>query len=425
MTNITARRVRALALGLLLCLTFGFILFGGTPASATANPKFSGETNVSKSAQLSLQPVMHTTPDGKMHMVWIEMTVPGLPWEIRYSNSSDGGKTWSKADKLSVNSSNLSSTMMDVGMAVDSRNQVHVVWSERDRTRNLHINYRRRDAAGNWTDRVGLANQINGGGDTYSGTPNIDIAINPAAPDVIHVVWKGTDGSNRYAKWAIYYANSTDGGQTWGGYMPVSTVASGFRFYNFADQANIMAEANGDLHVMWRGATSGISARHRINGVWGKIERVDSYGWWPTMALNPKGGIYAAYQGKSPSGGTARAIRFVKWTPTSGGNGTWTKPNVLTDPSGNYLSHPSLTIDGDGRIFLAYDRSDGDFGIAYRTSTDGKRFSAAQSVTKTRAQFPRINFHNGMYTLVYTARIGTQDYTGHPNYDIVFRKAAG
>ena len=404
-----------------------------TPAHAAAPLDWSngGSINVSNSTGTSLSPVLRAAPDGSaLHLAWIESPGGAMRWQISYSTSTDIGKTWSAPIALSINKSGLSSTMQSVAMAVDTKGQVHLVWSERDHKRNLHVYYRRRSADGVWTTAIILAKMAASNGDAYSGAPNIDIAINKDAPDLIHVVWKGSPQPTRFAKWAIYYAMSDDGGTTWKDYQSLVRPRSGSSKYNYVEEPTLLAESNGNVHVVWRGKDKavGLSARHKIGGVWGDIEYVDTYAHNMQLLRAPdnSGQLLVVYQGLS-SGGNTRGIRLATWTPTSTTNGTWSAPQLIASENNVavYLNHPTIQADAAGNVYVIYDRTTGQVGVAYRMRAAGSSaWSDSVTIAGERIQYPSLRFANGQLNLAYAGRVGTLDGSGQPGYDIVFRSAA-
>jgi hypothetical protein len=121
-----------------------------------------------------------------LHVVW-QGSASGNT-EALYRKSTNGGTTWTASRRLSW-TSGVSFTPM---IAVDSSDNLHVVWSD-DTPGNFEIYYKKStDGGENWT-----ANERLTWTSDYSWNPAVAV---DALGDV-HVVWEDTTPGN----WEIYY----------------------------------------------------------------------------------------------------------------------------------------------------------------------------------------------------------------------------
>ena len=180
----------------------------------------------------SCRPAIAVGPNDNIHVVWDDNTYG--PEEILYKRSTDGGNTWSAVERLTWTS--MDSYHADV--AVDSSNNVRVVWNEV--ANNSEIMFKRSQDDGlTWDSRVRL---------TYtSGSSYMShLAINVAK--VIFLVWYDKTPGN----FDIYFKKSQDGGQTWS--SPARLT------YNSGDSVSpcIHVDSPSTLHVAWVDNTPGV-----------------------------------------------------------------------------------------------------------------------------------------------------------------------
>jgi len=69
-------------------------------------------------------PAIAIDSNNNLHVVWHDWT-PGN-WEIYYKRSTDGGLSWGATKRLTWNSGN----SLYPGIAIDSNNNLHVVWCD-------------------------------------------------------------------------------------------------------------------------------------------------------------------------------------------------------------------------------------------------------------------------------------------------------
>jgi len=170
-----------------------------------------------------------------LHVVWQDET-PGLA-EIYYTGSSDGGETWSAAKRLSWNSAE----SYDPAIAVDSKKQVHVFWSDA-MPGNYEILYgKSKDGGATWTPTRRLTFNADG---SYEPAAALDGAGNP------YIVWNQGTLSNT----EIYFKESTDKGATWGAAQRLTWTP--LRSYSPA-LAIVSSVYETYFHVVWYEDTPG------------------------------------------------------------------------------------------------------------------------------------------------------------------------
>jgi len=182
----------------------------------------------------SRYPAIAIDPNNNLHVVWHD-NIPGN-YEIYYKKSTDGGSTWGATKRLTMNSGDSNYP----GIAIDSNNNIHVVWDDLT-PGNYEIYYKRS------TD----------GGSTWGGSQRITwnsgssgiTAIAIDSNNNLHMVWDDSTPSN----WEIYYKSSSDGGSTWSAAKRL-TWNSGSSYY-----PAIAIDSNNNLHMVWQDSTPGNS----------------------------------------------------------------------------------------------------------------------------------------------------------------------
>jgi hypothetical protein len=168
-----------------------------------------------------------------LHVVWSDYT-PGN-CEIFYKSSSDVGVTWIPSKRLTWTSG----SSWDPNIAVDTSGNLHVVWGD-DTPGNYAVYYKKStDGGGTWTPAKRLSL-------TSGNSAGPAIAVDSS--DNLHVVWQDDTPGN----YEIYYRKSTDGGTTWSPGMRL-TWTSGESY-----SPCIAVDYFSNLHVVWVDSTPGI-----------------------------------------------------------------------------------------------------------------------------------------------------------------------
>jgi len=275
----------------------------------------------------------------------------GFAWasEVQVAYSDDGGATWVLEQ---VSNSGVLGTLQPT-IAIDSGDNLHVVWRQDVAPPDYHIYYRRRSSLGVWdpiemvsvnvgeqrrptiaidsnddihvvwlstSDPVApfvdtLKYRMKQGGvwqaiDVLDSVPWLDQLWHPCmaigSDDVVHVVWTGEGYGTFPAQWNLRYRQKTIGG-----WQPREDVTD----VNAAQQLpSIALDSNDDVHIAWFGRGWGINlgvwnVRYimRTAGVWGVSEAVtdvatdQSFGdsaVYLTIALDTADNIYVVWSGE-------------------------------------------------------------------------------------------------------------------------------
>src|SRR6266581_2249422 len=243
---------------------------------------------------------------------------PGLTEsEIYAAVSQDNGKTWTdlgggpvaivSAPPLVSGTTQGGGTGTDQrvpSIAIDSKNQVHVVWYGRDQVytgaNERQVKYSMWNGAA-WLPWINISPVLGYSGSTFwQEHPVIVVGKN----DVLHVLWEGADSGSAGVQ-QIKHSMSTDAGNTW---------------------------------------TS-----------WENIIPLDSSGQSrPDAVTDPSGNLYAAWYG-GVSGQTGTRIKYSRW---DAGSRTWGQAQIVASIEGFDQKHVSLAIDKSNTLRLVWDGFD-------------------------------------------------------------------
>lgn len=189
----------------------------------------------------------------------------------------------------------------------------------------------------------------------------------------IYVAWE----DERYGDWDIFFAKSTDGGETWtepnirvcndttnaSQGKPTIAVDSSDNIYVAWED-----ERNGDLDIYFANSTDG-GATWTDPDVRVSTDTTNATQKAPTIAAGSTGTVYLAWQDfRHP---THWDIYFANSTD---GGSTWTNPNVRVNEAGiANRFEPAIAVDSTtGTVYVAWqDYRSGDWDIYIANSTDG------------------------------------------------------
>ena len=338
----------------------------------------------------SMRAEIALSPSGHIHVVWYDKT-PGND-EIFHKKSTDGGSTWTSAKRLSWSSGR----SYDPTVAVDSGNNIHVVWQD-DTPGNFEIYYKKStDGGGSWTVKRMTWNSGNSANPTAKADTSGNIHVffddsNPGNAEIFHkkstdgginwttkrVTWNSENsmnadiffdasgnihlvwGDNTPGNVEIFYKKSTDGGATWVGTKRLCWNSEP------SNDPKIALDGSGNIHVVWHDYTPGhFEIYYSKSSDGGSTWTTKRMTWsevsmYPAISINSSGHIHVFWAGGFPY------TELYFNTSTDGGS-TWGGAKRLTWNSGS-SSYPEIAIDSSENIHLVWhDSSPGNFEIYYK-----------------------------------------------------------
>ena len=304
---------------------------------------WSGNKRLSWNSGSSESPSIAVDSSNNIHVVWRDFS-PGN-YEIYYKRSTDGGITWSGITRQTWTGSNT----LPPFIAVDSGNGIYLVYADSPKT-NLEIYYKRSTDGGiTWSGNKRLT--WNSGS---SKSPSI--AVDPS--NGIHVLWQDYTTGN----YEIYYKRSTDGGITWSGITRQTWNSS------VSYDSSIAADSSNGIHVVWADTKSGnpdIYYRRSIDkgNSWSGITRLT----WntgasrePSITADSGSGIHVGWQDETPGN------YEIYYKSSSNGGSTWTGITRLIWNGGG-STVPALAADSSNGIHVVWtDETPGNYEIYYK-----------------------------------------------------------
>jgi len=184
--------------------------------------------------------------------------------------------------------------------------------------------------------------------DTASrGQEQLEPSLAIDSKDVLHAVWRGHTNSN--SRFNIRYANSADGGKTWGNFR---MVTSGTETSEMHRAPSIVIDSNDKVHITWFGSSAANKAKYNIyyinrtsTGTWGKMAMVtedstDMYHQYPAIAMDSKDDLHVVWSGQTGSM-HANNIQYRKFDSSTG---SWGTIEMLTHSSTKNNNNPSIGI---------------------------------------------------------------------------------
>lgn len=260
-----------------------------------------------------------------LHVVWYGYTATySSKYNIRYSKFN--GSSWS-TPAFFITTGN-TYDQYNPAIAIDSNNYLHVVWHGYSSTAATVANVRYSKYTSSWLSPVNIITE------TVSGRDQTDAALAVDSSNYIHVVWCGKSSS--YSAYNIRYSEYTT---SWSSPSFVTTVSS-------YDQINpsIAIDSLDYLHVVWKGKSLAYSGVYNIRyskytTSWSSpidITTGNTYGEEnPSISADSNNYIYVIWEGGSATYGMYN-IQYSKYTSS------WSSPAFITTNSSYAQNHPTV-----------------------------------------------------------------------------------
>jgi len=271
--------------------------------------------------------------NGRLWVAWYETVAGDIHIWVAYSD--DEGATWTPEDITPA----LAAQQTHPSLAIDSANNLHVVWDGRGWGVNVGtfgIQYRQRSAAGVWSAVELIADNVR---NQYYPSIAIDSLDRP------HVAFQGQGYMPLVLQWSLVYHTRVGG--VWSAALVIEQSAglSGF--------PSIAVDSGDDIHLVWAGGWgSDIQYNRRTGGVWGVQEAVTNVPGnqeVPSLALDSSGAPHVTWTGKT--WGLNPAIRNIRYRNRVGG--AWGAHEAVTDEA-NEQRWANISINGVDSVFATW-----------------------------------------------------------------------
>jgi uncharacterized repeat protein (TIGR01451 family) len=280
--------------------------------------------DLSQSPALSETPCMALDHTGVLHVIWRDQG-SGIFYSRRGSNG-----IWSSGEYV-AGSVGWSPALPQV--AVDDTGVVHAVWHAEDAPTG-EILYAQRSASGVWSAPVNISSTPDG----WSTRPLI--AMDGSGG--IHVIWMDdTPRPDGFRPNQVYYTHR-GGDETWSAAQNISHVPC-----CEAVNAQLGAEADGTVHVVWRVGGHVYYTRRGLDAAWSAPLSIsgDDYSVFPKMVLDGQGVVHVVWSSVTHLYYTRRAS-----------DGTWSIPELVSDVLSldDDDGHIGLAVSHDGAVHVVW-----------------------------------------------------------------------
>jgi len=323
--------------------------------STDGGQTFSDPVNVSNTPGASVEPQIAIDGKGKIYVVWQE-NVGGKNREIFLSSSTDGGKSFSTAVNVSNDPTQsgrhkigFGEQVLDesFGIAVDKEGNVLIVWTDLDK-------------------EALLFSRSTDGGKTFSAPLELPKGKTlPRLPDVA-----ADNAGNIYVAWAngggesgdISLIKSPDGGKTWSDRLNISDNEG------FSDTPDIAINTEGHIFIVGDDSTDAGDLAHirfarSTDGgqTFSKFEPVSPplFGAFPAITVDNKGNPHVAFFVLRRGGGvgfTCSTDNGSKFVPSIEIPDTGPALSFLVETEVGLIDNGttvSVAADSEGNIYVA------------------------------------------------------------------------
>lgn len=355
------------------------ILAASTCLIAAALAKESSPMSGQHDITAGHKPKIAADKNGVLHVVYEASKEGANATDIFYSESTDGGVTWSAGKDISYSHG----TASDPDIAVESTGALDVVWTDTSPGEQNPDIFAVRSADGGktWTDPVDISN---------TPTPSNQPAVACGPDDSVHAVWIDTFSGPTHVD--VWHTFSTNAGKTWSNPEDISPTPG------ISSEPAITIGKDGTIHSAWVDTTSGVThpdifyVRY-AGGAWTQpvdVSHTFKVCTYPCMATGPKSRVYLCWQDNSKKEHAADI-----WCAIAGKSAKWGKALNISNTPG-VSSEPAIAADQAGRIAVVW--SDTTTGVSrpdvcVRVSLDsGETFSNQMNMsnTLTKSKFPSV-----------------------------------
>jgi len=242
-----------------------------------------------------------------LHVVW-QGTDSSYTANTQIKYSKFNGTTWSSWINIQPISSY---NQVTSSIAIDSLNNLHVVWNGYDSSNISYYQIKYSKFNGTtWSSWINIQ--------AISGYHQLSPSITIDSLNNLYVVWYGTDSTNSSYNQIKY---SKFNGTTWSSWINMQTISSYSQYY-----PSIAIDSLNNLHVVWRGFDSSNAANYQIkyskfNGStwssWINIQTVSSYHQnSPSITIDSLDNLHVVWYGVSSSSSYYQ-IKYSKFNGTT------------------------------------------------------------------------------------------------------------
>ena len=324
----------------------------------------------------SEQPSLMVDADGTIHVAWMDETNYGgndYVYDVFYKYKPSGS-SWSTTEVVSTESTNYA---WWPSLWVDGDYTVHVAWEDWTNYGgsggDTDIFYKHKPSDGSWSTTEVVSTESTGFSEQVSLMVDVD--------GMVHVAWDdGTNYGGSGIDSDIFYKYKPNGG-SWSITEVVSTEST-----DHSGRPSLMVDVNGTIHVAWEdladyagsGSDRDVFYKNKpYGGSWSTTEVVStestSFSWSPSLFVDVDGMVHVAWDDGTNYGGSSTDDDIFYKNKHSGGS--WSITEVVSTESTDNSWWPSLFVDVDDTVHVTwqdwtdYGGSGSDRDIFYKCRT--------------------------------------------------------
>ncbi len=350
----------------------------------------------------SIRPSLAVDSAGDVHIVWYDYTNyagSGTDSDIFYKQWNASSSSWTTAEIVSSESTGYS---YNPSLITDSVRNLHIAWQDQTDYAGAgtdnDIFYKSWNASLSlWT----LTEIVSSGNVGYSVYPSI--AIDSSGN--IHIVW--WDGSG--ASFDIFYKQWNASSSSWTTTEVVSTESTGHSYH-----PSLAVDSSGNVHIAWydetdyagAGIDTDIFYKHwdASSSSWTITEVVSTESTAlserPSLAVDSAGDVHIVWYDYTnfAGAGTDVDIFYKSWNASSS---SWTITEVISTESTSSSVNPSLAINSDGTVHVAWS----DWTDYAGAGTDYDVFYKYFGEPPIVPELAKIDFNLTEYTIIFSTII--------------------
>lgn len=303
----------------------------------------------------SSAPAIAVDAAGNLHVTWTDNTNysgAGTDRDIFYQRWNATSRCWTQTEIISIVSEADSG---EASIAVDSKENIHVVWSDHSDYdgcgSDLDIFYRMWNA----TADIWVSTQVITPNSTV-GSSMPSMAVDPQG--TIHAIWVEYN-----SPYDIYHRGLNATSSIWGAIEQVSTENLGDAW-----TPRLAADGTGNLHIVWSessayggsGPDDDIMYKrwNATTGNWTVAEVVSTESTGnsiePAIVTDEGGNLHVAWRDRTnlSGAGTDNDIFYKCWNATSD---QWSPVEVVSTESTDQSTKPTIAVDVTGGIHVAWE----------------------------------------------------------------------
>ncbi|MEO0079933.1 MAG: T9SS type A sorting domain-containing protein [candidate division WOR-3 bacterium] len=316
-------------------------------------------TQITNQTQPVYRPAVACDYSGNVHVVWYHSSGTGT-YGIWYKRWSIATGTWGDSLQLYYPGGNYLNYYPSIACRPGHDN-VHVAWQSRDAVNTTYYQVRHVE----YTPGVGWGTPTVVS--TNTGIYHYDVGVAVDSFDNVYVTWRSYTYPTPGTNYQVHMRSRISG--TWGEIEQVSNTNPNADMYSpavavDADGARVHVVWDGDPPG---NANDRVYYRCKSGGTWGNTDTVSIYGdgiqYNPTVAVRHDNSVHVVWRGYTQSSPTRHQIQHR----CKVGN-TWSGVAELTarTSGASGIQNPSLACDNrDGVHIVWYDDSDGDNDVYY------------------------------------------------------------